>query len=321
MDSSTGSDLIKAWEDGDLTNLEALPFLGSLTDSPFKIGWAHLVSAFPKIGKTELIHALCMEWLDEHGVAYFTEEDKTTWAKRLLSFKYKPLEKITYYHALGEGQDSVMELLAETEADIVIIDTARLLGIKDENDNSEVHNRLAPVIQFIKANAKTLIVVHHRNKRDEVNQGLEISGAHAFLAIVDVGLIITKANKNEQRREIKGYGRIEPVEELIYERLDTGETKLVGHKDEFQLSAVKNRILNEAVDGSWITTADILASLNPPPSLRQIQSALRELADEGAVERDPDISVELVKGKTLKWKKTTVVSTTKEQEEDDDSNS
>ena len=93
------------------------------------------------------------------------------------------------------------------------------------------------------------------------------------------------------------------------------------HKDEFQLSAVKTRILKEAINGTWITTADVLASLNPPPSLRQLQSALRELANDGEVIRDPDISIELVKGKTLKWKKVSVVSTTEEQEENGNSNS
>ena len=69
MDSSTGQDLVKAWEDGDLKGLVQLPFLGDTDSSPFYIGWAHLVSAFPKVGKTELIHALCMDWIDVYSIA------------------------------------------------------------------------------------------------------------------------------------------------------------------------------------------------------------------------------------------------------------
>ena len=248
MDSSTGKDLVKAWEDGDLKGLVQLPFLGDTDSSPFYLGWAHLVSAFPKVGKTELIHALCMDWIDVHSIAYFTEEDKTTWAKRLLAFKSKPLDKIEYYHALGEGGANILGPMADSNADIFILDTARLLGIRNENDNAEVHGALAPIISLVKQKGKTLIIIHHRNKNDELNQGLEISGAHAFLAIVDVGLIVTKGNKNENRRFLTGYGRITPVEGVVFERTEGGDTKLVGHIDEFKLSAVKKRILEEACD-------------------------------------------------------------------------
>ena len=305
MDSSTGKDLVKAWEDGDLKGLIQLPFLGDTESSPFYIGWAHLVSAFPKVGKTELIHALCMDWVDTYKIAYFTEEDKTTWAKRLLNFKSKPLDKVVYYHALGEGGANIVGPMADSDADIYILDTARLLGIRNENDNAEVHQSLAPIISLVKNKGKTLIIIHHRNKNDELNQGLEISGAHAFLAVVDVGLIVTKGNKNEKRRFLTGYGRITPVEGIVFERTDDGDTKLVGHIDEFKLSAVKKRVMDEAlVDSStWSTTQEVITNLNPSPSLRQVQSALRELAEEGVVERDPSITVDSVKGKTLKWRK------------------
>ena len=303
MDSSTGKDLVKAWEDGYLKGLVQLPFLGDTDSSPFYLGWAHLVSAFPKVGKTELIHALCMDWIDVHSIAYFTEEDKTTWAKRLLAFKSKPLDKIEYYHALGEGGANILGPMADSNADIFILDTARLLGIRNENDNAEVHGALAPIISLVKQKGKTLIIIHHRNKNDELNQGLEISGAHAFLAIVDVGLIVTKGNKNENRRFLTGYGRITPVEGVVFERTEGGDTKLVGHIDEFKLSAVKKRILEEACDVLWITTQEVMNKLTPAPSLRQVQSALRELAEEGKVERDPSITVDSVKGKTLKWRK------------------
>ena len=303
MDSSTGKDLVKAGEDGDLKGLVQLPFLGDTDSSPFYLGWAHLVSAFPKVGKTELIHALCMDWIDVHSIAYFTEEDKTTWAKRLLAFKSKPLDKIEYYHALGEGGANILGPMADSNADIFILDTARLLGIRNENDNAEVHGALAPIISLVKQKGKTLIIIHHRNKNDELNQGLEISGAHAFLAIVDVGLIVTKGNKNENRRFLTGYGRITPVEGVVFERTEGGDTKLVGHIDEFKLSAVKKRILEEACDVLWITTQEVMNKLTPAPSLRQVQSALRELAEEGKVERDPSITVDSVKGKTLKWRK------------------
>ena len=303
MDSSTGKDLVKAWEDGDLKGLVQLPFLGDTDSSPFYLGWAHLVSAFPKVGKTELIHALCMDWIDVHSIAYFTEEDKTTWAKRLLAFKSKPLDKIEYYHALGEGGANILGPMADSNADIFLLDTARLLGVRNENDNAEVHGALAPIISLVKHTGKTLIIIHHRNKNDELNQGLEISGAHAFLAIVDVGLIVTKGNKNENRRFLTGYGRITPVEGVVFERTEGGDTKLVGHIDEFKLSAVKKRILEEACDVLWITTQEVMNKLTPAPSLRQVQSALRELAEEGKVERDPSITVDSVKGKTLKWRK------------------
>ena len=308
MDSSSGSDLVKMWEDGDLKGLVQLPFLGDTDSSPFYLGWAHLVSAFPKGGKTELLHALCMDWVKDYKIAYFTEEDKTTWAKRLLDFKSKPLEQIMYYHALGEGGANIVGPMADSEADIFILDTARLLGIRNENDNAEVHGALAPIISLVKSKEKTLIIVHHRNKTDELNQGLEISGAHAFLAIVDVGLVVTKGNKNEQRRFISGYGRITPVEELVYERLDTGETKLVGFRDEFKISAVKKRILDTVLKSSWMSTSDIRTALTPTPSLRQVQSALRELADERWIERDPGIEVASVKGKTLVWRQTDEVT-------------
>jgi hypothetical protein len=55
--------------------LTMLPFLGQLESSPFILGAAHLLSAYPKAGKTELLCRLVSEWCTlGYKVRYFSEE-------------------------------------------------------------------------------------------------------------------------------------------------------------------------------------------------------------------------------------------------------
>ena len=46
-------------------------------------GWSHLVAAFPKTGKTELMVRALADWPDDK-VLYVTEEPKSVWQARLL---------------------------------------------------------------------------------------------------------------------------------------------------------------------------------------------------------------------------------------------
>jgi hypothetical protein len=55
--------------------LPMLPFLGQHQSSPFIVGATHLLSAYPKAGKTELLCRLVSEWCTlGYKVRYFSEE-------------------------------------------------------------------------------------------------------------------------------------------------------------------------------------------------------------------------------------------------------
>jgi predicted ATP-dependent serine protease len=67
------------------------PLLGK--DGYVVKGWSHLVAAFPKTGKTELMVRALADWPDDK-VLYVTEEPKSVWQARLLKLPSR-------YHHLG----------------------------------------------------------------------------------------------------------------------------------------------------------------------------------------------------------------------------
>src|ERR1700693_237743 len=75
-----GDELVAS--DLSMDDLAYLPMLGA--SGYFVLDWSHLVSGYPRVGKTELLVALTREWLGEgHEVLYITEEPAAMWGSRL----------------------------------------------------------------------------------------------------------------------------------------------------------------------------------------------------------------------------------------------
>ena len=281
--------------DGDGLALDFLPFLD--LEGYIVRGWSHLIAGYPKAGKTELLTRLCLRWKAER-ILYITEEPEGVWAARLASLPgYCAHIRLAF--ALGAGPKDIEDRIKKGDETVVVIDTVRnLLSIRDEIDNSEVARVLNPLIASCRGNRKTLLLVHHLRKGGG-ERGEGITGGHAFLGVVDVALEVGFPDGNVQnRRRIRGWGRILSVEELIYERAGDGAFTALGAPGAVARGRVKE-CCTELMTDKWQTARQIRDALpEPKPSEEQVRLALNELYDDGLVERDPQ---EPKPGKTYRY--------------------
>ena len=96
----------KAIERGELV-VSFLPVLGQ--DKFIVKGWSHLLAAYPKTGKTELLVRLMAEWAREK-ILYFTEEPTGAWDARMQ--KLPPTySHVTLFHGLGTTPGEILNRL------------------------------------------------------------------------------------------------------------------------------------------------------------------------------------------------------------------
>ena len=205
------------------------------------------------------------------------------------------------YELVAQGRLPHIAWLAEGHHQIVVIDTVRLLGFKDENDNSALAAQLFPFIDACREGGKTLILLHHTRKGGG-DHGEAIAGGHAFLALVDIGIEI-KRDRRDNRRLVKAYGRVGTGGEFLYEMRDDGLMVPFGKPGDVGLKEVKRKALEVLLSSSdWLTTREVYEAMpHPRPSYEQLRLALMEAAREGSADRDPPIG-EAAKGKTHKWR-------------------
>lgn len=282
--------------EGDGPSLECLPVLGQ-EKFIFK-QFSHIVSAYPKAGKTELLVRAIAEWPDER-VLYFTEEPEAVWQARLRELP-KGYNHVNLYFGLGTSEQEIKGRILSGDETVVILDTVRtLLGVRDENDNSEIARRLIPYIAASREKGHTLITVHHERK-GAGEHGEAIAGGGAFLGIFDRAIELKRDGKIENRRVLRGYGRVVESQELVYELKD-GQLIPLGSPSEVTLQAVKDRVL-KVLDGELETTKVLRNEIGAPrPSIDQMANALEELAREGKAERDPPLAEGKRQGATYKW--------------------
>lgn len=280
--------------------LDFLPFLD--LEGYIVRGWSHLIAGYPKAGKTELLTRLCLRWTAER-ILYITEEPEGVWAARLTSLPGY-CGHIRLVFALGASPKDIEDRISYGDETVVVIDTVRnLLSIQDETDNSEVARVLNPLIAICRRSHKTLLLVHHLRKGGG-ERGEGITGGHAFLGVVDVALEVGFPDGNVQnRRRVRGWGRILSVEELIYERTIDGAFTVLGAPSAVARARVKECCL-ELMTNNWQTARQIRDALpEPKPSEEQVRLALHELYDKGLIERDPQ---EPKPGKTYRYRRSTL---------------
>ena len=297
----SAADLRSDAKAGKIPKQECLLFLGA--DVPIFIkDRTHLLSAFPKTGKTELMCQLVPKWGKSGSkIGYVTEEPTSVWAHRLRESPFN-WDNVDLLPAMGVDRIEIFLAIDKNDYDIIIIDTIRLMGLKDENNNSEISNLFSPLIALCRNKGITLILLHHTRKGGGEN-GEAASGGHALYGIVDSGLEILRDRKAQNRRLIRGWGRIVEVPDLIYERQDDGIMKLLGSPKDLELDTVKERLLKVLVKDIFQSTKDMREVLkDPSPSLDQVNKALNGLVKDGLVERDPPIGDGSKPGATYKWK-------------------
>ena len=125
--------------EGQVTPLERLSFLGDSDSSPIIRRFSHLLSGYPKSGKTELLTRLASEW-SEQGlkVVYFTEEPKVIWEARLAALP-GGFDNVDLIFALGMGRYTIQREIEAGEDDIVVVDTIK--------DQISAFTRSSPMIR------------------------------------------------------------------------------------------------------------------------------------------------------------------------------
>jgi hypothetical protein len=137
--------------------------------------------------------------------------------------------------------------------------------------------------------------------------GEGIAGGHALLGVFDVALELSRDARVRGRRRIRGYARLIEPPELIYERGEDGSMRALGEPSAVELEAVMGRVLEvvgqEGSEGGWMKTGEVREMLGEPrPSIDQVRHALRQLATDGVIERDPPIG-EAGERKVLRWRR------------------
>lgn len=288
------------------TELPSIPFLGRA--GYVLQGWSHLVSGYPRVGKTDLLVQCAADWLSlGHEVLYVTEEPEILWRARLHALVAHrpnvPWAQLKVVFGLGADPSAMQaRVFSGPEANVILDAVRNLLGIVDENDNSAVARVLNPWVAAARAATKTLIVAHHQRKGGG-EHGEGIAGGHAFLGIFDVALEVLRdpQARNSNRRLVRAYARVIGPPELLYERTDEGAFRALGDPGAVRLDDVQERLL-QILSGDGQTTKECHEALDEPqPSLEQVRLALLTLARAGRVDRDPPLERGDARGHTVRW--------------------
>jgi DNA repair protein RadA/Sms len=221
------------------------------------------------------------EWYED--ILYLTEESADMeyggiWGARLFD------EPEIYNHlflapVLGSDPQAIYELIeAETNKKTVVIDTARnALHLQNENDPSEMANAVNPFIALCKDLRKTLIILHH-NRKGGGEGGEGISGAHALLGSVDIALEIRReGGEQSNRRIVRGWGRINEIQSLLYEMKD-GKLEALGKPGTVHRQERDDEYMAVITD-QWQSTREIWMALQSSPSQPSESTVKRKLEE------------------------------------------
>ena len=107
LERVTASQLREGFMDGEAT-LQRLPFLGEKKASPFVEGFSHLLSGYPKTGKTELLVRLTNEWSKAgRSILWISEESRQVWNYRMSKYP-EQFQNLTFIFGLGTPLSSVV---------------------------------------------------------------------------------------------------------------------------------------------------------------------------------------------------------------------
>ena len=200
-------------------DLPSLPLLGR--SGLFIQGWSHLLSSYPRVGKTELLVACVLEWCAKSNtVLYVTEEPRSIWQARLRALP-GDWSRLSVIFGLGVDPERLLSRALDGDEEVVVVDSLRnLLQLHNENDNSEIAGRLNPWVSGAREFNKTLVMAHHMRK-GAGDHGEGIAGGHALMGVFDMPIELRRA-PGPGRRTLRFYPRIISPPDLLYERSTEG---------------------------------------------------------------------------------------------------
>jgi hypothetical protein len=289
--------------------LEFLPFLGQ--PGYIARGYAILLSAYAKVGKTELVCWNVREWLLRgEKVLYLTEESAATFVRRAKRMGWFDAAKkgggeLLFWCAPSKAtRDDVVEfILDHPEYSVVVCDTLRKVArFTNENDNSIVWSELEPLIEAAtRVNKQTLLMVHHESKSGG-QDGRGIAGGHAIVGAVDAFLEVRKHPRHKTHRIVTGHAREYEIADLLYCRTEDNRLEVLGNPEQVENAELRRNVLSAlAAADEFRTKKEIHNSLDDCENVEiaDVERILNKLTEQGYAVRDPK---EPKPGKTYKWK-------------------
>jgi DNA-binding transcriptional ArsR family regulator len=275
--------------------IEWLPFLGE--DGYISVGRSHVVSAYPKVGKTHVLYHCSVDWMRAgYSVTWFTEEPWDIWKHRVHLFSDHwdvPLESYIQNWAGIAGsrmsKEHLFDAFRTCNSDVVIIDTLRdVIRPADENDNSGLSDAVRPFVNESRVKSQTLIILHHDRKQGG-RGGRGVAGGSALVGAVDTFLEIGETRDGNRR--VSGRGRLSLISDLEYEWAG-GRLAAISRPDPVAS-------ILAALGTEWAKTSEVVQRTGMPSST--IARHLHGLLGEGVVERDPPDGAD-VQGKSVRWR-------------------
>lgn len=295
-------ELVEHVDEVGVTPIPYLPVFG--VEAFFVRGWMHLLSGFPKSGKTEFLLRVLAEWPNEK-IVYFTEESEVVWEYRtsnLPAWMRYALTHIDMVYCFEMSDQEIMDEFASEEtgeATVIVLDTiSNIMRFEDENNNAEVGEKMRRWLSVMRLREQTGVLLHHDNQRGGKG-GRGIRGATAMLASVDVYLQILMAKEYGQRI-LDGNGRIIPLEAQTYVMEDDRSMRWVTKDEQRAATANTADRLKFLLGPEWQKTAEIAIDAGIEDSTAE--RALKSLLNEGFVERNVPLG-EPAKGKVIKWRR------------------
>jgi len=265
---------------------ESLPLFG--LEGIIRRGRTHLLAGKPRAGKTEAIfRGGVLEWHEEH-ILYLSEEGVADWQERLVGFADDELpEKCNVRLCAGEPRKELLREMETGGYTIVIIDTLRgVWRLTDELHPSRVITDVSPLIDLQRRRGFTLIVLHHERKAEGEAFTDRFAGTNALTGAFDMLLSLNK--QGETDLVLTYEGRTSQGGSLLL-RWQDGNLIYEGEAEKIAWHILLERI--EAVLARAekpLTKKEVLGELgNPKPKIRQIESALKYLYQNGRVGREP----------------------------------
>ena len=265
---------------------ESLPFFG--VEGIIRRGRTHLLAGKPREGKTEaLFRGGVLEWHEER-ILYLSEEGVADWRDRLSGFAEDELpEKCKVYLYAGEPREELLREMETGGYTLVIIDSLRgVWRLFDELHPSRVIQDVAPLIDLQRRLGFTLIALHHERKAEGEAFTDRFAGTNALTGAFDMLLSLNKQSKTDIVLTYEG--RTSEGGSLLL-RWQDGNLCYEGEAEKLEWHILLQRI--EAVLARAekpLTKREVLNEVgDPKPKIRQIETALKHLYQNGRIGREP----------------------------------
>jgi hypothetical protein len=284
--------------------IEYLPVLGY--DGYFVKGWTHLLAGFWRLGKTEMMAAIILPWLRLRlRVLWITEEADSIWVDRAdqIEETYPPVswDGLRLVDAMSATPEALLDYAASAQADVLIVDTVReVCQITSMKDDDAVRSAVSPWLRRLRDGRRTLVfIAQHRKAAGE--RGERVEGSVALPSMMDVVLELEGVAGHDRQRRLTVRRRRAQTQPLTYE-MDEDDRMVVipdgRSRSRVEVEAAALTVVNASAEP--MLTAEVRRRMVAKTSTDSVQRALKALAIEGRILRDPPIDRDAAR-RSVRW--------------------